>query len=552
MNSSEISCVVLAILDGWGIAQKGIGNAISQASIPNMDKFMFSYPNTELSAAGSAVGLPRGEDGNSETGHLNIGAGRIVYQELERINMAIADGNFFKKEVLIGAIEHAKRKNSNLHLMGLIGAGGVHSNIEHLFALIQLASKNKFDRVFLHLFTDGRDSPPTAAKTYIKQVNDTVQREGVGKVASVMGRYWAMDRDLRWDRTKKAYFALTKGNAVYVKSAEEAVNKSYSKGITDEFIEPSLIVNDKGNPVKLIKENDAVIFFNFRIDRPRQLTKAFIFEDFKKASVFWDYDPHLPKYQKENSLRKIKKEEPFVRGKFLNNLYFATMTEYGKSITQEGAKPAFPPEIIVNPISAVISSHGLPQLKITESEKERFVTYYFNGLTEAPFLKEEKLIIPSPKVKTYDQKPEMATEELTNKLLNRLALNKYRLIVVNYPNVDVVAHSGDIKPTIKACETVDWSLGKIADYILIHNCALIITADHGNAEEMINVQTDEVDTEHSANPVPFVVVAKKYAGQPQKLPAGILADVAPTILYLMGLPIPSTMTGTNLIRDVLK
>ncbi|OGM89880.1 phosphoglycerate mutase (2,3-diphosphoglycerate-independent), partial [Candidatus Woesebacteria bacterium RIFOXYD1_FULL_46_19] len=297
VNPTKFVCLV--VLDGWGMAAPGAGNAISQASTVNMNRFWASFPHTQLAASGEAVGLPRGEAGNTETGHLNLGAGRIVYQDLARINMSVADGSFFKNAALLAAIEHAKKNNSNLHYLGLIGAAGVHSNLEHLYALIQLAARQSFKNVFLHLFTDGRDSPPTSAKTYINSVREVIAREGVGTIASIMGRYWAMDRDLRWDRTAKAYFALTKGQGHLVKTPEEAIEMSYSQGKTDEFIEPAIITQADGAPVTLIKDNDAAIFFNFRIDRPRQLSRAFVFQDFAKANLDFGYDPYLVKYAKK-------------------------------------------------------------------------------------------------------------------------------------------------------------------------------------------------------------------------------------------------------------
>ena len=406
--------VVLVILDGWGTAPESAGNAITLAKTVNMDRFWASYPHTLLEASGKAVGLPRGEDGNTETGHLNLGAGRIVYQELERINMSIADGSFFENKAILNAFAHATENNSNLHAMGLIGAGGVHSNIEHIFALIQLAKRRKFKNLYLHLFTDGRDSPPTSARTYINKVNDVIKREGVGKIASIMGRYWAMDRDQRWDRTKRAYLALTKGAGNKVKTPDEAVEKSYSIGQTDEFIAPSLLCNDKDQPISLISNNDACIFFNFRIDRPRQLTKAFVLKNFSEQSMIKDYDLEQGQYEKSKKVKvNSKKITQFQRGEALKNLYFATMTEYSKTITEQGAKPAFPPEMIDTPLGAALSAGRARQLRITESEKERFVTYYFNGLRDKPYESEDRIIIPSPKVPTYDQKPEMSSFELT-------------------------------------------------------------------------------------------------------------------------------------------
>lgn len=543
--------VILAILDGWGIAADGPGNAISIAKAINIKKFRNSYPHTQLDASGESVGLPRGEDGNTETGHLNLGAGRIVYQELQRINMAIADGSFFENEVLIGAIDHAKKNNSNLHLMGLVGAGGVHSNIEHIYALIQLAKRNTFERVYIHVFTDGRDSPPTAAKTYISQLRNVLQKENIGEVATITGRYWSMDRDQRWERTEKAYKALTQGKGSLVKTPEEAIEASYEEGKTDEFIEPSVIAGKNGRALATISENDAVVFFNFRIDRPRQLTKAFIFSDFSKAPVTFDFDPYEIKYKKTHLAKdEFKAKEPFARGPRIKNLYFVTMTEYGKPISDEGAKPAFPPEVIAMPLSGAVATAGKRQLKITESEKERFVTLYLNGLREKPYPLEERIIIPSPKVPTYDQKPEMAAGQITETLLAKLSTKDYQLAIVNYPNADMVGHTGNIGATVKAVETVDECVGKLANFALAYEGVLLITADHGNAEEMINLTTGEIDTEHSTNKVPFIAVSYKFTGRGQSLRTGILADVAPTILSLLQIPVPTSMTGRNLLSDL--
>ena len=552
MNSSQrCKFVVLAILDGWGIAPDSPGNAITKANTPNFDKFWASYPHAELEASGESVGLPRAEDGNTETGHLNLGAGRIVYQDLERINMAIADGSFFENKILTNAIEHAKKFSSNLHFMGLLGAGGVHSNIEHLFALIRLTRTLKFDRLYLHLFTDGRDSPPTAAKTYLMRLREVLKKEAVGKIATITGRYWAMDRDQRWDRTAKAYFALMKGEGNLVKEPEEAIDISYSEGKTDEFIDPSVITNKDGKPLSVISDNDAVVFFNFRIDRPRQLTKTFVFKDFSKANIVFDYDPYLVKYQKTHiSQESPKSQEPFDRGVLPKNLYFVTMTEYGKPITDAGAKPAFPPEIIDMPISGVIATSSLRQLKATESEKERFVTFYFNGIREKEYPLEERVIIPSPKVPTYDQKPEMSAYELTETLLKKLSISDYKFVVVNFPNPDMVGHTGNIGATVKAVEVVDECIGKLSNFILGYGGALIITSDHGNAEELINRDTNEIDTEHSTSRVPFIAISHQLLGKDYKLRTGILADVAPTILNLLGLPTPTSMTGSNLLSDL--
>ncbi len=546
--------VVLVILDGWGTAPESAGNAITLAKTPNMDRYWASYPHSLLEASGKAVGLPRGEDGNTETGHLNLGAGRIVYQALERINLSIADGSFFENKAILNAFAHATENKSNLHAMGLIGAGGVHSNIEHIFALIQLAKRKKFKNLYLHLFTDGRDSPPTSARTYIDKVNDVIKREGVGAIASIMGRYWAMDRDQRWDRTARAYLALTKGIGNKVKTPDEAIEKSYSIGQTDEFIAPSLLCSDKDQPISLISNNDACIFFNFRIDRPRQLTKAFVFKNFSEQSMIKDYDLEQLKYEKSEKVKvNSKKVSQFQRGEVLKNLYFATMTEYSKTITEQGVKPAFPPERIDIPLGAVLSAGRIRQLRITESEKERFVTYYFNGLRDEPYESEDRIIIPSPRVPTYDKKPEMSSFELSSKLLQKLNENKYQFILVNFPNVDMVGHTGNIGATVKAAEIVDECVGKIASFVLAYEDGiLLITADHGNAEEMINHHTGEIDTEHSKNHVPFIAVSRRSLGNPRALQSGTLADVATTVISIMGLEKPLAMTGRNLLKEVWK
>lgn len=551
MNPPKTDFVILTVLDGWGLAAPGPGNAIAQANTLNMDKFWASYPHTQLAASGESVGLPKGEAGNTEVGHLNLGAGRIVYQDLTRINMAIADGSFFKNEVLLGAIDHANKFNSNLHLMGLIGAGGVHSNIEHIYALIQLCARNKFERVYLHLFTDGRDSPPTSALTYINLLKQVMQKENVGRVATIMGRYWAMDRDQRWDRTQKAYLALTKGMGQLVKTPQEAIEMSYSQGKTDEFIDPSIISDKEGHPVALIKENDSVIFFNFRIDRPRQLTKAFVSPDFVKSDLEWDFDPYAVKYEKTHLAQPKTPQKLFDRGPRINNLYFVMMTEYGKPLVDDGAKVAFPKEIVDLPLGRVLSEADKRQLRMAESEKERFVTYYFNGQQDTVFPGEEREIIPSPKVATYDQKPEMSARQITDSLLNRLrTANGYSFILVNFANADMVGHTGNIGPTAIACQVVDECLGRIANYVLAYNGTLLITGDHGNAEEMINPHTGEIQTEHTSNPVPFIAVSKNLLGSNISLQSGILADVAPTTLRLLGMEIPDAMTGRNLLPNL--
>ncbi|KKQ91679.1 MAG: phosphoglyceromutase, phosphoglycerate mutase [Microgenomates group bacterium GW2011_GWC1_39_7b] len=553
MGQTPPKFVMLVVLDGWGISAAGPGNAITQAETPNMDRFIASFPHTQLGASGESVGLPRGEVGNTETGHLNLGAGRIVYQDLQKINMSIADGNLFQNQILIGAIDHARTTGGNLHFMGLVGAGGVHSNIEHLFALIDLAKRHEFNRVFLHLFIDGRDSPPTAAKTYISQIRKVITDHRIGQIATIMGRYWAMDRDLRWDRTAKAYFALTKGEGHFVKTPEEAIDNSYAEGRTDEFLEPSIITSTDGKPLTVVKANDSVIFFNFRIDRPRQLSRAFLFDDFALANTASGFDPYQVKYAKSHLIQVTAPlTEPFLRGPKLANLYFVTMTEYDKPIVAAGAKVAFPPEVVRLPLGAVISESGYKQLRSCESEKERFVTFYFNGQQESAFPGEDRLIISSPKVATYDLIPEMSARTVTENVLAKMKdFPDYKFILINFANPDMVGHTGNIGAGAKACQIVDECLGKLYDHITAYNGFMIVTSDHGNCEQMIDSQTGEIETEHSANPVPFIAISKYLEGKPVTLTSGILADVAPTVLNVLGIQVPGNMTGRNLLESLV-
>lgn len=539
--------VGLVILDGWGIAKKGPGNAISLAKIPNFTKYWSLYPHTKLAASGEAVGLPRGEDGNTETGHLSLGAGRIVYQDLPRINLAIADGSFFKNKAFLDAISHIKKYKSNLHLLGLIGSGGVHSNIEHLFALLHLCKEQGLDgNVFLHLITDGRDSPPTSAFEYLSNVRNELIKLNLGKIATIMGRYYAMDRDRRWDRTEKAYLALTQGLGNTATTPEEAIKNAYNQKQTDEFIFPT-VITENGKPTAIVSDNDSLIFFNFRIDRPRQLTKAFVLDDFKRDAGKITFDPYTVKYYKRHVLEKEPSYPLFERGKKIANLFFVTMTEYEANLP---VAIAFPPQIIDMTLGRVISERGLRQLKVSETEKERFVTFYFNGFREKPFPGEDKLIIPSPHVPTYDLKPEMSALEMTDALIKKINSGNYAFFVVNFANPDMVGHTGVIPAAIKAVETTDECIGKIVNSVLSLDGSCVITADHGNVEEMIDLETGGVDTEHSTNPVPAIIISNQLLGKSQELESGILADVAPTVLSLMGIPKPAAMTGRNLIQNL--
>lgn len=538
--------VVLIIMDGWGIASAGPGNAVTQAKTPTFDNFWAAYPRTQLIASAEAVGLPKNENGNSETGHLNLGAGQIVFQDLPRINMAIADASFFQKSAFKAAAEHVRKNQSSLHLLGLIGSAGVHSSLEHLLALIHFAKQEDLPKLFLHLFTDGRDSPPASALTYIDRAEAELKKISLGKIASLCGRYWAMDRDNRWERTQKAYDALTIGKGKFASSPTEGIKASYKEGKTDEFLEPIILTDKNKKPLGLIENNDAAIFFNYRIDRPRQLTKAFILADFEKLVIEKAaFDPYAERY----GLRLYevpKRTTTFKRAKKFQNLFFVTMTEYEKGLP---AKVAFPPTPVKMPLTRVLSEKGLRQLHIAETEKERFVTYYFDGQRENSFPGEERIEIPSPKVATYDKKPEMSADEVTQELINRFKTETYDFVVVNYANPDMVGHTGVLSAGIKACEVVDECLGKVVHTVLSLGGSCLITADHGNVEEMINLTTGEVDTEHSNNPVPLIVVGSRLGNQPQNLPQGILADVAPTILNLMEINQPELMTGRSLLRQ---
>lgn len=535
--------IVLAILDGWGLAPSGPGNAIALAKTPAMRGLIAGFPHTQLAASGEAVGLPHGEDGNTETGHLNIGAGQIVYQDLPRITMSIADGTFFQNPAFLNAINHVHTYKSDLHFIGLIGSGGVHSNVEHLFALMRLAKQHAVERAYLHLITDGRDSPPNSALTYIAQVKQQIVNLNIGTIATVMGRYWAMDRDHRWERTQKAYVALTKGEGNTALSPEDAIRQSYQAQKSDEFIPPTMMVRADGKPVALVKQNDAVIFFNFRIDRPRQLTKAFVLDKFEEQAKKEAFDPYAVKYYKTHLARE-KQTALFERGEKLKNLFFVTMTRYEESLSVD---VAFPPQFIQVPLGRVISERGFRQIRISETEKERFVTYYFNGQREEPFPNEERRIVPSPAVATYDLKPEMSTAELTTAVVDSLKRNTYDFILVNVACPDMVAHTGNLQATIKACEAADAFIHAVSTETLARNGALLITADHGNAEELIDSSTGGANTEHSKFPVPLIIVANTFKGNSRQLDSGILADVAPTILKLMDIEKPTGMTGRALI-----
>jgi 2,3-bisphosphoglycerate-independent phosphoglycerate mutase len=535
---------VLIILDGFGIGPKYAGNAVNLAKMQFYKFLTENYPNSSVAASGESVGLPKGEDGNSEVGHLNLGAGKIVYQDLPKINMSIADGSFFNNQAFLEAIIHANKNNSSLHLMGLIGSGGVHSNIEHLFALLHLARKNNVKKVYLHLFTDGRDSPPSSALTYLKQVEKEIANNKIGEIASIIGRYYAMDRDKRWDRTLAAYNLLTKGVGKTYKNVSEMIKEAYRQNQTDEFIEPSVITSGNGQESR-IKDNDAVIFFNFRIDRPRQLTKMFVLENFNDESVKKsDYDPYTERYYKKMLIKESDQIKIPEREEKIKNLFFTTMTEYDKNVK---CAVAYPGEKILNPIGQVFSDLKLKQLRIAESEKEKMVTYFFNGLRDDPFPLEDRIIISSQKVATYDQKPEMSANEITDTIIEKAKTQKYHLIVVNFANPDMLGHTGNIEKTIEGLTVLDMCLEKIYKEVIENQKGtIIITADHGNCEEMVD-QEGNIDTKHSTYPVPFVLIDDSY--KKIKVKNGVLGDIAPTILHILNIKKPEEMTGQNLIFD---
>lgn len=512
--------VVLIVLDGWGIAPQGPGNAVALTKTPNFTRYQTVYPHTQLQAAGEMVGLPKGEDGNSEVGHLNLGAGRIVYQDLPRINMAIADGTFLRKPPFVKALEHVKENNSKLHLLGLIGPGVVHSSIEHLYALLWVVREYALpsDKLFLHLFTDGRDSPPTSSLQYIGDVEGRLNEMRAGKIASISGRYYAMDRDKNWERTEKAYRVIAEGKGIKIKDVSEYIETSYTKNITDEFIEPAVVVDLGGNSTGRVENNDAVIFFNYRSDRARQLTKAFIAPEFK----------------------------PFPRESFITNLFFVTMTEYEKGLPVSGI--AFQAENVKMPLAEVLANADLRQLHITETEKYAHVTYFFNGGREDPFRGEDRILIPSPEVETFDLKPEMSSYQITEIVCQKLMQKIYDFIIVNFAAPDMVSHTGKIEAAVKALEAVDECLGRIVNTVLGLDGGCVITADHGNAEELINLISGRLDTEHSANPVPLVIVSNTLKTYKRYLQMGILGDVAPTILGLLGIRKPLEMAGRDLLK----
>lgn len=551
---------VLLIIDGWGIAPPSQGNAITNAKTPNFDNYINTYPHGELSAAGESVGLPANEAGNSEVGHLLLGVGRKVYQSLPRINIDIEDDVFADNKAFLAALDHVRKLNSKLHLVGLVSTGTVHSSINHLYALLDFCRRSQLTKVYLHLFTDGRDAPPNKGVEIIQEVEQKLEGYGLGQIATISGRYYGMDRDARWERTQKTYEAMVLGRGIKYPSAVEAVKNSYIKGLTDEFIEPSIIIRDNlttrlgpltAKQAGMVDDNDAVIFFNFRIDRPRQLTMAFCLPNFETIkSVDFGYVPH------ESRKHQAKKESPtFRREKWPKNLFFVTMTEYQKGLPVSAI--AYPPPKLPDSLPEVLSKNGLKQLHLAESEKERMVTFYFDGMHEQKFVGEDVEIIPSPKVATYDKKPEMSVFKVVKKFKKLLNQNKYNFVVVNFANPDMVAHSGNLEAAIKAVEITDKAMGELVEAVKAKDGTVFITADHGNCEDLLTFptasffvtsSTGTINTEHSNNPVPLIIINNRFAGHASRPLNGNLIDVAPTILATMGIAKPETMNGRNLLE----
>lgn len=508
----------LLILDGFGYRKEKEGNAIKTDGVANIKALWDSYPHTLLQASGMDVGLPAGQMGNSEVGHLNIGAGRIVYQEFTRISKSIDDGEFFQNPAFLGAVENCKKHDSALHLMGLCSDGGVHSHLTHLYALLKLAKDHGLEKVYVHCFMDGRDVPPTSGKGYVEQVDAKLKELGVGRIATVMGRYYAMDRDNRFERVEKAYAALTYGEGLTASNAAEAMQQSYDAGVTDEFVVPTVVLTD-GKPTATIQAQDSVIFYNFRPDRARQISRAYIFEDF----------------------------DGFERKNGFFPLYYVSMTQYDK--TFEGhLQIAFKPQSMHNTLGEYLAKMGKTQLRIAETEKYAHVTFFFNGGVEAPNEGEDRALIASPKVATYDLKPEMSAYEVTDEAVRRIESGKYDVMILNFANCDMVGHTGVMDAAVAAVHAVDSCVRMVVEAIQKTGGRCIITADHGNAEYMWDEKAQVPFTAHTTNPVPCILVDDSRKSVELR-EGGRLCDLAPTLLDLMELPVPQEMTGKTLIKS---
>src|SRR3989442_986836 len=513
---------VLIVMDGWGINPRKEGNAITLGRTPNIDKIASQWPHTAVKTSGPAVGLPEGQMGNSEVGHQNIGAGKRVLQDYTRVSESIEDGSFFRNPALLKAVEHVKKNSSRLHICGLLGNGGVHADETHLEALLRLAKLHEIEHVYIHSFTDGRDTSPTGGVEFMQQLQARTREIGgehAAKVATVSGRYYAMDRDNRWDRTGMTYVAMTRGEGQRASSAVAAIQQSYDKGVTDEFIVPTVVMEDN-HPVAVVKAGDALIHYNFRPDRARQLTKAFVMKELSPQA-----------------------EGKFNRGPRIEDLKFVMMTEYEEGLD---AEVAFRADEVEMPLARVISEAGLRQFHTAETEKYAHVTYFINGRRETPFPGEDRLLVPSPRVPTYDLRPEMNAAGVTDTAVEHIRGGQYDLVIMNYANADMVGHTGVIEAAIKAVEAVDTGVGRVVEATLPMGGGLLITADHGNAEQLIEYDTGKPFTAHTTYPVPLYLVVPQLA-QARLRTDGILADVSPTILQIMGIPQPKDMTGRSLI-----
>ena len=505
---------MLMILDGFGINEKTEGNAVKLANISYLRNLLSENPNTIIHTSGKDVGLPDGQMGNSEVGHTNIGAGRIIYQDLAKITKEIEEGDFFSKAEFVNAIENCKKNGTKLHIMGLLSDGGVHSHNRHLYGLLELAKRKDFEDVYVHCFMDGRDTAPASGEGYLQELEAKMQEKGVGKIASMSGRFYAMDRDKRWERVEKAYNALVRGEGIKATSAIEAIEESYRQEVFDEFVVPTVITNKNGEPVATIGENDSVIFFNFRPDRAREITRSLVDPEFDGFKT--DYKP----------------------------LYFVCMTPY--DATLPNVRIAYPKEEIRNTFGEYISNKGLTQLRIAETEKYAHVTFFFNGGEEKQYPGEERILVPSPKVETYDMQPEMSAYEVCDKVVEAINSEKFDAIILNFANPDMVGHTGSIEAACKALEAINECVEKVVNAIKEHNGTLLITADHGNCEQMIDYETGEPHTAHTTNPVPLAGINLPAN---KKLKEGRLADLAPTMLDIMGLVKPDEMTGESLLTD---
>ena len=504
---------LLMIMDGVGLNDEEKGNAFKLANTPNLDRLTIKYPNTHIKTSGMAVGLPEGQMGNSEVGHTNIGAGRIVYQELTRITKEIEDGNFFSNEALLDAMQKVKENNSTLHIVGLLSDGGVHSHINHLFGLLEMAKREEVENVYVHAILDGRDTPPTSAVDYVKQLEEKMKELGIGKIATLSGRYYAMDRDNRWERVKMAYDAMAFGKGQEFRIAQKAIETSYEAQEFDEFVKPVVITDSEDEPLTTVSDNDSIIYFNFRPDRARELTKAFKLEGFDGFET-----------------------------KDIKNLTFVTMTQYDESI--KNVEVAYKPQVLVNTFGEYIYKKGYTQLRTAETEKYAHVTFFFNGGKEEPYEGESRILVNSPKVATYDLQPEMSAYEVTDNVVKAIENKEYDVIIMNYANGDMVGHTGNLEKTIEAVEALDECVGRVISKIEEVGGEALITADHGNCELMVDLKTGEPITSHSTYDVPLIVVSDRI----KTLNSGRLCDLTPTLLTMMGEEIPEEMTGVSLVE----